>query len=305
MSKQTTAAAALTRRLEDLRARIRAHDERYYGQDRPTISDAAYDRLVARLRRLEARHPALVTPDSPTQRVAGRPSAPFAPLRHTAPMLSLEATGRAGDVERFVTRIAASTGGAPDLLLEPKLDGLSVEVVYRRGVLSAAATRGDGVVGEDVSSNARTIRSIPARLRGRGVPPLLAVRGEVLMPRAAFARMNRTLVARGEEPFANPRNAAAGSLRQLDPAVTARRPLRFVAYEILSATGGHRRLDSEALAVLRRLGFATPTPVARARTLAAVARYHAALGARREALDVEIDGIVLKVNAVEARERLG
>lgn len=301
------------RQIDALRERIRRHDVQYYEHDRPTISDAAYDALVARLRRLERAHPELVTPDSPTQRVPGRSAAPFASRRHAAPMLSLDATRDATSIRAFVTRVLRQgdgVTGAPSgraLLLEPKLDGLSVELVYRNGVLSAAATRGDGRVGEDVTANARTIATIPTRLAGGRVrlPPMVAIRGEVMMNRSAFARMNRALVTRGEEPFANSRNAAAGALRQLDSTITARRPLRFVAYEILALDGMQLTTDDEALASFRRWGFAIPAFIARASSADDIARYHRRLATRRERIDYEIDGIVVKVNALRLRERLG
>ncbi|HMA22862.1 MAG TPA: hypothetical protein VKP00_02680, partial [Gemmatimonadaceae bacterium] len=233
-SRETGAAA----RAAALRAEIRRHDERYYIENRPTISDAAYDELVAELRDIEVAHPELVTADSPTRRVAGRVAGPFASVRHAAPMLSLEATRDSADVAAFITRVTAKDDRC-DLVLEPKLDGLSVELVYTSGRLTSAATRGDGIEGEDVLANVRTIRSVPGSFRGLRprAPAYVSIRGEMLMPRSAFARMNRELTARGEEAFANPRNAAAGSLRQLDPTVTARRSLRFVAYEVLASRG--------------------------------------------------------------------
>lgn len=294
-------------RVEALRGRIRHHDELYFQKNRPVISDAAYDRLVDELRRIEAAHPELVTPDSPTQRVAGRAAGPFASVRHAAPMLSLEATRDLASVAAFLTRVAKGAGEEGDVILEPKLDGLSVEVVYRNGRLSSAATRGDGLVGEDVTANMRTIDSVPATLQGTrgGGPALVAIRGEMLMSRSAFATMNRALVVRGEEPFANPRNAAAGSLRQLDPSVTAGRPLRFVAYEVLAARGVAFATDEQVVDALRRWGFDIPEHVERQRTLEAINRYHRRLEGRRERLDYEIDGIVLKTNALELRSRLG
>src|SRR5512142_536484 len=295
-------------RAAELRDEIRRHDERYYVENRPTISDEAYDRLVAELRRIETRHPELVTPDSPTRRVAGRVAGAFASVRHAALMLSLEATRDASDVAAFVKRVSGPPGGA-DLVLEPKLDGLSVEVVYTNGKLVAASTRGDGIEGEDVLANVRTIRSVPSSLRGgrRGgrAPRFVAIRGEMLMPRSAFTRMNRELAARGEEGFANPRNAAAGSLRQLDPAVTASRPLRFVAYEVLDSRGADWSSERAVLADLRRWGFTVPARVAFAHTFDEVERYHHRLAELRDGLDYEIDGIVLKVGSLAARERLG
>ena len=297
-------------RAAELRDDIRRHDERYYVENRPTISDEAYDRLVAQLRRIETRHPELVTPDSPTRRVAGRVAGAFASVRHAAAMLSLEATRDASDVAAFVKRVHGLSGDA-ELVLEPKLDGLSVEVAYTSGKLVAASTRGDGIEGEDVLANVRTIRSVPSSLRGgrkrgRGrAPRFVAIRGEMLMPRSAFTRMNRELAARGEEGFANPRNAAAGSLRQLDPAVTASRPLRFVAYEVLDSRGADWSSERDVLADLRHWGFTVPTRVVFARTLDEVERYHRRVGELRDGLDYEIDGIVLKVGSLAARERLG
>ena len=294
-------------RAEALRAEIRRHDERYYVQNRPAISDAAYDRLVARLRAIELAHPEVVTADSPTRRVAGRVAGPFASVHHAAPMLSLEATRDTRDVAAFVKRVAGSSTGKADLIFQPKLDGLSVEVAYSRGRLTTAATRGDGVDGEDVLANARTIESIPAALRRSGgrTPEYLSIRGEVMMPRSAFARLNRELTVQGEEPFANPRNAAAGSLRQLDPNVTAGRGLRFVAYEVLSARGFAPTRDREVLSALRQWGFTVPVPIGMAHGLSDVERYHRRLAGVREQLDYEIDGIVVKSDRLDARSRLG
>ena len=222
-------------------------------------------------------------------------------------MLSLEATRDAADVADFADRLARSSAAKQEIVLEPKLDGLSLELVYTRGALAAAATRGDGVDGEDVLANARTVRSIPAQLsnRGRRVPEYISIRGEVVMPRSAFARLNRVLTVRGEEPFANPRNAAAGSLRQLDPTITAGRGLRFIAYEMLAARGFSPARDREVLSRLRHWGFTVPAPIGVARTLKDVERYHRRLGDSRERLDYEIDGVVLKPDSLEIRARLG
>ncbi|HSQ30092.1 MAG TPA: NAD-dependent DNA ligase LigA [Gemmatimonadaceae bacterium] len=293
-------------RATQLREEIRRHDEHYYVENRPAISDDAYDRLVAELRRIEARHPDLVTPDSPTRRVAGRVAGAFASVRHAAPMLSLEATRAPADVAAFVRRMSGP-GGDSDLVLEPKLDGLSVEVAYTNGKLVAASTRGDGIEGEDVLANVRTIRSVPSSLRaGRnGAPRFLSIRGEMLMPRSAFTRMNRELAARGDEGFANPRNAAAGSLRQLDPAVTASRPLRYVAYEVLDSRGADWSSERDVLGDLRRWGFSVPERVTFARTLDQVERYHRGIAGLRDGLDYEVDGIVIKGCSLAVRERLG
>ncbi|HEX7019369.1 MAG TPA: NAD-dependent DNA ligase LigA, partial [Gemmatimonadaceae bacterium] len=295
------------KRAATLRAQIRSHDERYYVANRPTISDEAYDRLVGELQRIERAHPALVTAGSPTQRVSGRPVPTFGTVRHAAPMLSLEATREAKDVAAFVTRVVGHGATRDALILEPKLDGLSVEVVYRNGRLLSAATRGDGARGEDVLENVRTIHSVPHVLRGGKwlVPSFVAIRGEVLMTRSAFARLNRALIERDEEPFANPRNAAAGSLRQLDPSVTAARPLRFVAYELLAVRGVEAPNDRTVLDALRQWGFITPRYTAFGRSVQDVARYHGRMEAIRERLDYEIDGIVIKAGAASSRDELG
>jgi DNA ligase (NAD+) len=293
----------LARRAAELRRLIRHHDYLYYVLDRPEISDAEYDRLRAELEEIEREHPELITPDSPTQRVSGRPAEGFAVARHTVPLLSLESTRERAAVERFVARVRAVAPHSA-LLLQPKLDGASVELVYSRGELQRAITRGNGVEGEDVTANARTIRSIPQRLTPRP-PRTLAIRGEVMIWVRDFVRLNERLVERGEEPFANPRNAAAGSLRQLDPAVTAQRPLRFIAYEILQVQGRQFQRDWEVLEALREWGFAVPEPVERGATAADVVQYHAHMAAQRESLPFEIDGIVVKVDELAARTLLG
>jgi DNA ligase (NAD+) len=294
-------------RIDALRHALRRHAYLYYVLARPEISDEAYDRLYEGLVRLEAAFPELVTPDSPTQRVGAAPRAEFVTIRHTAPMLSLAATRERAEVERFLERLRGAVGGAVRLVLEPKLDGASVEVVYERGVLHHGATRGDGRRGEDVTANLRTIGSVPLRLRAAERPPprMLAVRGEVVMGAAEFQALNRRLVETGGEPFANPRNAAAGSLRQLDPRITAERPLALLVYEILALEGAAFESDEELLAALRAWGLRTPAPVRYTSALEDVVAYHEELGERRDALDYGIDGIVLKVDRLALRERLG
>ncbi|HEX7049440.1 MAG TPA: NAD-dependent DNA ligase LigA [Longimicrobiales bacterium] len=298
---------AAAARIESLRREIRRHDYLYYVRDRPEISDAEYDRLFEELERLESAHPELVTPDSPTQRVGAPPRAGFRTVRHTAPMLSIEPTRDPDVVRGFVARIRAELGGRPLLVLEPKLDGASIELVYDDGVLTRAATRGDGRRGEDVTENARTVRPIPLRLREteRPAPRMLAVRGEVILPVAAFRELNRALLQAGKDPFANPRNAAAGSLRQLDPAITAERPLDFMAYEILAIDGAAFETDQEALAALTAWGLPITDRVATARTADDILSYHEELAAARDALGYDIDGIVAKVDRLDARRRLG
>jgi DNA ligase (NAD+) len=290
--------------MQRLRDQIRRHDHLYYVLDRPVISDAAFDLLYERLRRLEQQHPELVTPDSPTRRVAGKPTAHFSRVAHPRPMLSLEATRAPADVKRFVDGVKRI---APDarFLLEPKLDGASIELIYEHGLLVRASTRGDGINGEDVTANVRTMRTVPLRLRHGQAAPRLGIRGEVMMALNAFERLNRELLARGEEPFANPRNAAAGSLRQLDPRITARRPLKIIAYELLEPEA--IRLTSDR-AVLRRLtawGFLTPPHVELVDELPQITRYQRALAGMREQLEWEIDGAVIKADNVALRDRLG
>jgi DNA ligase (NAD+) len=299
--------AGSARKAESLRRAIRHHDYRYYVLDRPEISDAAYDRLYEALRAIEAAFPDLVTPDSPTQRVAGAPSVALPVLRHEAPMLSLESTTDPRVVARFLDRVRQTASERVLFVLEPKLDGVSLELVYEQGRLARAITRGNGVEGEGVTANARTISSIPLRLRAGGPrpPPLLSVRGEVTMSIAAFQAFNRRLLETGEEPFANPRNAAAGSLRQLDPGVTARRPLRFVAYEVLARKGMGLTTDREALRALRSWGLRVPEGVDVAEAADEVLAYHRRLEERRDSLDYEIDGIVVKADPLGVRDRIG
>ncbi|MGH7668277.1 MAG: NAD-dependent DNA ligase LigA [Gemmatimonadaceae bacterium] len=292
---------------ERLREQIRRHDHLYYVRDRPAISDDAYDRLVVRLQTLEAAHPELVTPDSPTQRVAGQPSRTFETRRHAAPMISLDSTRDEKDVVRWDERMRTALGNRTHYLLEPKLDGASLELVYERGRLVRAVTRGNGIEGEAVTANVRTIPSVPLRLRSsvRRLPRTIALRGEIMIGLREFERLNKRLVQRDEEPFANPRNAAAGSLRQLDPRITAQRPLRFIAYEILAVDGPAFADDEEALTALRDWGLRTTEYTEPARNVRDIERYHTAMAKRRDRLGYEIDGIVIKVTDLAARRRLG
>jgi DNA ligase (NAD+) len=304
MTVRRTTPAETARRIAELRRTIREHDFRYYVLDRPTISDARYDRLLGELTALERAHPALVTPDSPTQRVAGAPSDRFATARHAAPMLSLDATTDPADVLRFVNTTARVLGAVPAWVLEPKYDGLSVELVYAAGRLTTAATRGDGELGEDVTANARTVRALPLALRGTP-PPRLSVRGEIIMRPSAFRALNASLAKIGQPSFANPRNAAAGSLRQLDPAITAARPLELVIYDVLAVDGATWTSAVEEIEALRALGLPTSPLHRRGESFADARAYHAELAARRDELDLEIDGVVIKLDDLAGRERLG
>ncbi len=247
-------------RVARLRDELVRHNSRYHVLDDPEIPDSAYDRLIRELRELEEAHPELVTPDSPTQRVGGAPVGAFAQVRHRVPMLSLDNAFAREDVVAFDRRVRErlETEREIQYVCEPKLDGLAVSLTYRRGVLEIAATRGDGTVGEDVTHNIRTIQSVPLRLTGTGYPDVLDVRGEVLISIAGFREMNRRAEEKGEKVFVNPRNAAAGSLRQLDPRLAASRPLEIFFYgaaavEGASLPGRH----SELLAVLRSWGLRT------------------------------------------------
>ncbi|TPW19803.1 MAG: DNA ligase (NAD+), partial [Elusimicrobia bacterium] len=224
MKSPKAEAEALRRELED-------HERRYYVEDRPVVSDEEYDRLMARLRALEEAHPELASPDSPTARVGGKPAAGFPPVAHSVPMLSLDNSYSPEDIREFDERVRKVLARPPaGYACEAKIDGVSLALVYEKGALVSAATRGDGRTGEDVTGNARTIAAVPLRLAGRRVPELLEVRGEVFLRKSEFARINKDLAAEGEEPFVNARNCAAGSLRQKDPKVTASRRLRFYVH---------------------------------------------------------------------------
>src|SRR5687768_14580042 len=226
-------------RAAQLRDEINGHDHRYYVLNEPSVPDAEYDRLMKELREIEAAHPALVTADSPTQRVSGAAASEFGEVKHALPMLSLENGFSEEDLVDFDRKVRErlKSAGPIDYSATPKLDGLAISVMYRNGEYFRAATRGDGVTGEDVTANVGTIRSVPRRLRGRP-PAVLEVRGEVFLPFAGFEKMNREAVARGDKAYVNPRNAASGSLRQLDPRITAQRPLDLNFYELGVVEGG-------------------------------------------------------------------
>lgn len=302
-----TADLSAERRAAELRASIEHHNYRYFVLDDPEIPDAEFDRLLRELRALEERHPELVTPDSPTQRVGGAPTDEFAEVRHRVPMLSLDNAFSDEDITAFDRRVRERLGTDEEIeySAEPKMDGLAISVTWEHGVLVRAATRGDGVSGEDVTANVRTIASLPLRLRGEA-PALLEARGEVFMPVAGFERMNAAALAKGEKVFVNPRNAAAGSLRQLDPKVTASRPLDLFFY----ALGAVEGLDlptrhSEILALLRGFGLRVSPETRRVRGVGGCLGYYAGIGARRASLPYQIDGVVYKVDDLAAQRALG
>lgn len=298
-------------RIEKLREEIRRHDRAYYQEDRPVISDAEYDRLFAELKELEEAHPELVTPDSPTRRVGGEPLEKFETVEHDAPMLSLDSSQEESALRRFDERVRDFLGEeSVEYVVEPKLDGLSIELVYEEGVFLRAATRGDGVRGEDVTSNVRTIRTLPLRLRenvdgGPAPPARLSLRGEVVIPSAAFAELNERLINDGKEPFANPRNAAAGSIRQLDPGLAAERPLEVYVYDVLAADGADFDTQVEVREALAGWGLRLAERVEVVHGVDEILGYFEALVDDRDDLPVEVDGCVIKLNDIPPRAELG
>lgn len=293
---------------EKLRREIRHNEYLYYVLDAPEITDAEYDRMMVRLRELEARYPDSIPADSPTQRVGGRASSQFTEVRHLEPLLSLGNVFSAEELRAFDERVRSGlpAGSKVEYVMEPKIDGLACSLIYENGKLVRAATRGDGVVGENVTANVRTIRSIPLTLKvpeGEAVPELLDVRGEVYMPRQAFMRLNEQRAERGESEFANPRNAAAGSLRQLDPQVTASRSLSFFAYYLVGE--GAQPKHSESLALLARYGFKVSENYKVVENINEAIKYIGDFNELRQGLSYDTDGAVIKVNDVYQQRILG
>ena len=301
--------AAAKAELERLAAEIAEHDKRYHQEDAPTISDAAYDALRRRNEAVEARFPHLVRADSPSRRVGAAPAAKFAKVRHAIPMLSLgnafapeEVADFVGRVRRFL-RLGADE--AVELTAEPKIDGLSCSLRYQNSMLVNAATRGDGVVGEEVTANVRTIADIPHRLRGKSVPAICEIRGEVYMSHADFAALNRRQDAAGLQTFANPRNSAAGSLRQLDASITASRPLKFFAYSYGEMSALPAQTQSGVLRWLGDCGFTINPLIKVCRSVEELLAYHQDIERRRATLGYDIDGVVYKVDRLDWQQRLG
>lgn len=293
---------------DKLRREIRHNEYLYYVLDAPEITDAEYDRMMVRLRELEARYPDSIPADSPTQRVGGRASSQFTEVRHLEPLLSLGNVFSAEELRAFDERVRSGlpAGSKVEYVMEPKIDGLACSLIYENGKLVRAATRGDGVVGENVTANVRTIRSIPLTLKvpeGEAVPELLDVRGEVYMPRQAFMRLNEQRAERGESEFANPRNAAAGSLRQLDPQVTASRSLSFFAYYLVGE--GAQPKQSESLALLARYGFKVSENYKVVENIDEAIKYIGDFNELRQGLSYDTDGAVIKVNDVYQQRILG
>ncbi|NLU13817.1 MAG: NAD-dependent DNA ligase LigA [Gammaproteobacteria bacterium] len=302
-------------RIAQLRQIIAQHDYSYYVLDAPTVPDSEYDRLFAQLRELEQQYPELITSDSPTQRVSGQASAAFTQVQHQVPMLSLGNAFAEAQVLEFAQRAEQALGvdqSHNDLFspavtvqycCEPKLDGLAVSISYEQGVLVRAATRGDGQTGEDITANVRTIRNVPLKLQGEGWPEFLEVRGEVYMPKAGFEALNQRALASGQKPFANPRNAAAGSLRQLDAKITASRPLEFCCYG--SSTEGLADRHSSTLQRLQGWGIMISPEMQVVENIQGCLAYYAQIGQRRAQLPYDIDGVVFKVDALEQQRSLG
>lgn len=293
---------------DKLRREIRHNEYLYYVLDAPEITDAEYDRMMVRLRELEARYPDSIPADSPTQRVGGRASSQFTEVRHLEPLLSLGNVFSAEELRAFDERVRSGlpAGSKVEYVMEPKIDGLACSLIYENGKLVRAATRGDGVVGENVTANVRTIRSIPLTLKvpeGEAVPELLDVRGEVYMPRQAFMRLNEQRAERGESEFANPRNAAAGSLRQLDPQVTASRSLSFFAYYLVGE--GAQPKHSESLALLAHYGFKVSENYKVVENIDEAIKYIGDFNELRQGLAYDTDGAVIKVNDVYQQRILG
>ena len=297
----------MVRRIEELREKIRYHLHRYHVLDAPEISDEAFDALMGELRALEAAHPELVTPDSPTQRVGAPPAEGFRAVTHPQPMLSLANAFDEDELRAWYKRVITNLGTTTvDLVCELKLDGAAISLVYERGVFVRGATRGDGVRGEDITPNLRTVRSLPLRLREDADPPeFVEVRGEVFLPVRALEAINREREAAGEPPFANARNAAAGSLRQLDPAVTARRPLELVIYQVGVVRGRRFKTHWESLAWARAAGLPVDPHSRRATSIEDVLAYVREWSAQRETLPYGTDGIVIKVDSLDQQAELG
>lgn len=298
----------VAQRLTELRKTLHEHGVRYYVEDAPSIPDAEYDRLMRELLELEAAHPELMSSDSPSLRVGGRPLDAFESVVHEIPMLSLDNAFDDGELESFYRRMTDRTPAVQHsaFCCEPKLDGLAVSLLYENGVLTRAATRGDGTTGENITENVRTIKSIPLRLQGADFPTRLEVRGEVFMPKAGFEALNARALKKGEKQFVNPRNAAAGSLRQLDSKITAQRPLAFYAYSVGVIEGGELA-TSHYQRFLQLKGWGLPIcPETKLVTsLAEVKAFYQDILQRRQSLAYEIDGVVIKVDDIQLQERLG
>lgn len=294
-------------RIAYLRQQINEHNHYYYVLDAPIVSDAEYDRLFRELQDLEKAHPELITPNSPTQRIGAQPLKQFSEVKHEVPMLSLGNAFTEEEVLAFDKRIKdrLDTTAEIEYVTEPKLDGTAVSLTYKKGQLVTAATRGDGFIGEDVTHNIRTILSIPLQLQGKDYPELLEVRGEVFMPIEGFKKLNQEALKKNERVFANPRNAAAGSIRQLDPQLTARRPLDFFSYGIGKSSEKFAKTHIEVLQHLQKWGLKINKETAVHKNIHSALNYYAGMNKKRAKLSYQIDGVVYKVNNLKLQEELG
>ncbi|MCH7733028.1 MAG: NAD-dependent DNA ligase LigA [Candidatus Marinimicrobia bacterium] len=304
----------IQKRLEKLRQQIEDHNYRYYVLNEPSISDSEYDALFRELQNLESEHPEFIAPDSPTQRVGAPPLEAFGTIIHRVPMLSLENAMNKEELYAFDERVRKILNSSEEItyVAEPKLDGLAVELVYVDGKLTNGSTRGDGITGEDITRNLRTVKSIPLRLRfpffdekEKRSPSVVEVRGEIFIEKKGFIQLNKTRLDRGEPPFANPRNAAAGSLRQLDSSITAQRPLKFFCYELGYIEGKSFDSHEEALQTLKSWGLPVNPDIQVCQGIEKATKYYHELEEKRESLPYEIDGVVIKVNSEAERNKLG
>ena len=294
--------------VQELRSRIDYHNYRYYVLDDPEIADAEYDRLMKRLQKLEEKYPFLLTPDSPTQRVGGTLlSKTFAPIPHTVPMLSLGNAFDEDEVKGWLERIKKGLGAAKaiELVAEPKLDGCAVELIYEDGLFVRGSTRGDGRVGEDITWNLKMLKDVPSRLKGKSIPHYLEVRGEIYIELEGFKELNVRQARAKEKLFANPRNAAAGSLRQLDPRVSASRPLRLFLYDVGEVRGAELESQLDLLVTLKALGLRTIKGAHLCTNLEGILKYYDKLIGERNKLSFEVDGAVVKLNRFDLRKKLG
>ncbi|MFC1548379.1 NAD-dependent DNA ligase LigA [Candidatus Omnitrophota bacterium] len=293
------------KRIEELRKEIRKHNKLYYAKGAPEVSDGKYDALLDELQKLEKKQPEHYSPDSPTQTVGAPLPAKFKKIDHVAPMLSLESVRNEDEAEHFTETCDKEIGGKVDYVCEPKLDGISIELIYENGDFLRGSTRGNGVTGEDVTLNLKTISDVPKKLKGKDVPDRIAVRGEVMMHIKDFQKLNKRQIAEGKEPFANPRNVAAGSMRQLDYRITAQRNLTIYCYRILDISGKTPATQKDALDLLKDLGFQISPSTKHSTSIKQVIDYHHDMEEKRDDLDYEIDGVVMKVNKMAHQEKLG
>ncbi|MDD3695655.1 MAG: NAD-dependent DNA ligase LigA, partial [Lentisphaeria bacterium] len=292
--------------MEQLRRQIRRHDQLYYQEARPQISDREYDALYAQLKQLEEQYPQFITPDSPTQRVSGQPLSGFVSKAHSVPMLSLDNSYNAADILRFHESVRKALPGEQfEYIIEPKIDGVSISLRYENGVFVQALTRGNGREGDDVSANMKTIGSLPLRLNLEAPPPLLEARGEVFMSRAGFARLNQRRQESGEEAFANPRNASAGTLKLLDARLVAQRPLQALFYAQGEMQGVQVESQEELLALFKQAGLMTQSWLRKAKDFEGIQAALEELQKAKASFPYDIDGAVIKLNSFAQRRRLG